>query len=307
MLSAQSVPIVRATLPAVGASLTTITDRFYQRLFAERPELLLNLFNRTNQVNGPQLEALAGAVAAFATLLVERPDERPDAILSRIANKHVSLGITADSYPLVGRHLLAAVAEVLGDAVTPEVAAAWDEVYWLMANALIAAEARLYAAAGVADGDVWRKMVVTERHEHPHAVSLVLSPADGGPTRPFKPGQYVSVRVELPDGAHQIRQYSLSTAPGRDTWRITVKRERSADADRPDARRSVPGRTRTECPVGRDAALPALRPVPAQPTSRTAPLRRTHTPSSPARRTSALPTTDRQRVCWVYYETVLEY
>ncbi|MGW2459475.1 globin domain-containing protein [Streptomyces sp. NPDC001761] len=235
MLSAQSVPVVRATLPAVGASLTTITDRFYQRLFEERPELLLNLFNRTNQVNGVQREALAGAVAAFATLLVERPDERPDAVLSRIANKHVSLGITADSYPLVGRHLLAAVAEVLGDAVTPEVAAAWDEVYWLMANALIAAEARLYAAAGVADGDVWRQMVVTERHEQsPDAVSLVLGPADGGPVRPFKPGQYVSVRVELPDGARQIRQYSLSTAPGRDTWRITVKRERSAEGTVPD-------------------------------------------------------------------------
>ncbi|MFH9090115.1 globin domain-containing protein [Streptomyces sp. NPDC017673] len=235
MLSAQSVPVVRATLPAAGASLTTITDRFYQRLFEEHPELLLNLFNRTNQVNASQREALAGAVAAFATLLVERPDERPDAILSRIAHKHVSLGITAESYPLVGRHLLAAVAEVLGDAVTPEVAAAWDEVYWLMANALIATEARLYAAAGVEDGDVWRQMVVTERHqESPDAVALVLRPADGGPARPFRPGQYVSVRVELPDGAHQIRQYSLSTAPGRDTWRITVKRERSADGTVPD-------------------------------------------------------------------------
>jgi len=26
-----------------------------------------------------------------------------------------------------------AIGEVLGDAVTPDVAAAWDEVYWLMA------------------------------------------------------------------------------------------------------------------------------------------------------------------------------
>ncbi|MFG3658567.1 globin domain-containing protein [Streptomyces sp. NPDC047706] len=235
MLSARSVPVIQTTLPAVGASLTSITERFYQRLFEERPELLRNLFNRTNQVNGSQREALAGAVAAFATLLVERPDERPDAILSRIAHKHVSLGITADMYPLVGRHLLAAVAEVLGGAVTPEVAAAWDEVYWLMANALIAAEARLYAAADVADGDVWRQMIVTSRiEESADAVSLVLSPTGGRPTRPFRPGQYVSVRVELPDGARQIRQYSLSTAPGRDTWRITVKRERAADGTVPD-------------------------------------------------------------------------
>ncbi|MEV7990979.1 globin domain-containing protein [Streptomyces sp. NPDC086077] len=235
MLSAQSEPIVRATLPVVGASLTSITARFYERLFEDHPELLRNLFNRTNQVTGSQREALAGSVAAFATMLVERPDERPDALLSRIAHKHVSLGITADQYTLVGRHLLGAVAEVLGEAVTTEVAAAWDEVYWLMANALIAIEARLYAQAGVENGDVWQRMKITERHqESDDAVSLVLRRTDGRPATPFRPGQYVSVRVALPDGAHQIRQYSLSTAPGQKTWRITVKRERDADGRVPD-------------------------------------------------------------------------
>jgi nitric oxide dioxygenase len=235
MLSAQSVPVVRATLPAVGASLNTITELFYQRMFTERPELLRHLFNRANQANGTQREALAGSVAAFATLLVERPDERPDAIVSRIAHKHVSLGITANQYTLVGRHLLAAIAEVLGDAVTPEVAAAWDEVYWLMANTLIATEARLYAQASVQDGDVWRRMEIAERHqESPDAVSLVLRRPDGRPATAFRPGQYISVRVELPDGTHQIRQYSLSTGPGHKTWRITVKREKSADRTAPD-------------------------------------------------------------------------
>lgn len=99
MLSAQSAPVVRTTLPVVGASLTTITEVFYRRLFEERPELLRHLFNRTNQATGAQREALVSSVAAFATLLVERPDERPDAVLSRIAHKHVSLGITADQYP----------------------------------------------------------------------------------------------------------------------------------------------------------------------------------------------------------------
>ncbi|UWE11088.1 globin domain-containing protein [Actinacidiphila bryophytorum] len=258
MLSAQSVPVVRATLPAVGASLGTITEVFYRRMFQERPELLRDLFNRTNQATGSQREALAGAVAAFATMLVEQPDERPDAVLSRIAHKHVSLGVTADSYPLVGRHLMAAVGEVLGDAVTPEVAAAWDEVYWLMANALIAAEARLYAYAGVADGDVWRPMEVTERRLEAHdAVSLVLRRTDGLPTRPFLPGQYVSVRVELPDGAHQIRQYSLSTAPDRKTWRITVKRETAGDGSVPDG--EVSSRLHDNAQVGDllDVSLPA--------------------------------------------------
>ncbi|MEV0186225.1 globin domain-containing protein [Streptomyces sp. NPDC050625] len=234
MLSAQSTPVVRATLPAVGANLGAITELFYRRLFEEHPALLHNLFNRANQANGVQSQALAGAFAAFATALVERPDERPDALLSRIAHKHASLGITPAQYTIVARHLLGAVKKVLGDAATPPVAAAWDEVYWLMANALIAMEARLYEQAAVAEGDVWLKLEIAERQQQSaHAVSFVLRRPDGLPLPLFRPGQYVSVRVQLPDGARQIRQYSLSTAPAEKSWRITVKRERSADGSLP--------------------------------------------------------------------------
>ncbi|WP_267246028.1 globin domain-containing protein [Streptomyces sp. PR69] len=119
------------------------------------------LFNRGNQASGAQRQALAGSIAAFAAHLAERPDDRPDAILARIAHKHASLGVTAEQYRTVHTPLSAAVAEVLGDAVTPEVAAARDEVYWLMADALISLEARLYARQGVRAGDVWRECADT--------------------------------------------------------------------------------------------------------------------------------------------------
>ncbi|MGW1010155.1 globin domain-containing protein [Streptomyces termitum] len=225
MLSEQAVPVVRATLPAVGGALDQITERFYGRLFAAHPELLRDLFNRGNQANGEQRKALAGSIATFAVALLEHPDTRPDALLSRIAHKHASLGVTADQYKIVHEHLFAAIVEVLGEAVTPEVAQAWDEVYWLMANALIAIESRLYQEAGVADGEVWRPVRISERRdETADTASFVLTDTDGAPLPAFRPGQYVSVRVALPDGAHQIRQYSLSSAPGRDSWRITVKR-----------------------------------------------------------------------------------
>ncbi|MFJ4341736.1 globin domain-containing protein [Streptomyces sp. NPDC088915] len=225
MLSEQAVPVVRATLPAVGGALDRITERFYGRLFAARPELLRDLFNRGNQANGEQRQALAGSIAAFAVALLEHPDRRPDAMLTRIAHKHASLGVTSEQYKVVHEHLFAAIVEVLGDAVTPEVARAWDEVYWLMANALVAVEARLYQEAGVPEGRVWRSMRIAERREETaDTVSFVLRPADGSPAAAFRPGQYVSVRVALPDGARQIRQYSLSSAPGRPQWRITVKR-----------------------------------------------------------------------------------
>ncbi|MFD6417143.1 globin domain-containing protein [Streptomyces sp. NPDC060194] len=225
MLSEQAVPVVRATLPAVGGAIGEITERFYARLFEAHPVLLRDVFNRGNQATGDQPKALAASVATFAVALLEHPDTRPDVMLARIANKHASLGVTAEQYKVVHEHLFAAIVEVLGDAVTPEVAQAWDEVYWLMANALIALEARLYAEAGVESGDVWRSVrVAARREETPDAVSLTLTAADGAPLPASRPGQYVSVRVQLPDGARQIRQYSLSSAPGRPEWRITVKR-----------------------------------------------------------------------------------
>jgi nitric oxide dioxygenase len=222
MLSEQSAATVRATLPAVGASLGEITERFYDGLFTAHPELLRDLFNRGNQAAGTQRQALAGSIAAFATHLLEHPDERPDVMLGRIAHKHASLGVTPEQYKVVHQHLFAAIAEVLGDAVTPEVAAAWDEVYWLMANALIAIERRLYEETG---GGEWREWQVVERvAETPDVVTFRLRPLDDRPVRAFRAGQYVSVRVGLPDGARQARQYSLTGAPDSAVRQISVKR-----------------------------------------------------------------------------------
>ncbi|MEV8325752.1 MULTISPECIES: globin domain-containing protein [unclassified Kitasatospora] len=227
MLSAKSAEVIEATLPVVGGAIGDITPLFYDRLFAAHPELLRDLFNRGNQANGTQRQALAGSIAAFAGALVAHPDQRPDAMLARIAHKHVSVGIDSSQYRIVHEHLFAAIVDVLGEAVTPEVAAAWDEVYWLMANALVAVEDRLRAeaAAGGDQADLWRPYTVVARYQETDTVTTFLvRPADGGPVPAARPGQYVSVRTELPDGARQIRQYSLSgTADG--ALRFTVKRE----------------------------------------------------------------------------------
>lgn len=254
MLSEQSAATVRATLPAVGASLAEITERFYAGMFAARPKLLRNLFNRGNQAAGTQRQALAGSIAAFATYLLDHPDERPDAMLARIAHKHASLGVTAEQYKVVHEHLFAAIVDVLGDAVTPEVAAAWDEVYWLMANALIAIEKRLYEERG---GGEWRDWEVVERVEETTDVATFrLRPADGGPVPDFRAGQYVSVRVQLPDGARQVRQYSLSAAPGSSIRQISVKRVHGGGApdgevsNRLHARVRVGDRLRLSAPYG---------------------------------------------------------
>ncbi|MFD7475249.1 globin domain-containing protein [Streptomyces sp. NPDC059837] len=225
MLSAESAALVRATLPAVAGALDEITTRFYATMFHDRPELLDGMFNRGNQAGGDQRRALAGAIAGFAGALLENPGTRPDQLLSRIAHKHAAVGVTDDQYTIVHKYLFSAIAEVLGDAVTPEVAAAWDEVYWLMAGALISREALLYQDAGVQPGGIWRPWTVVERRtETPDVVSFLLRPADGERIPRARAGQYVSVRVCMADGVHQLRQYSLSSDPGDGLRRITVKR-----------------------------------------------------------------------------------
>ncbi|MGI5155348.1 globin domain-containing protein [Microbispora sp. CA-102843] len=224
MLSPESAATVRATLPVIAGAIQGITARFYDTMFADNPELLRDLFNRGNQANGEQRVALAGSIAAFATALVEHPGQLPGAMLSRIANKHASLGVTEEQYAVVHKYLFGAIGDVLGDGVTPEVAQAWDEVYWLMAETLIGLERDLYREAGRG----WTRATVIERRdETANMVSFLLRP---DMPMSFRPGQYVSVQVTLPDGARQIRQYSLSNAPERGDWRITVKRVRGESA-----------------------------------------------------------------------------
>lgn len=202
---------VKATLPVIGANIGTIAEAFYAGMFRAHPELLANTFNRENQKTGAQQKALAASVATFATMLVT--PEGPDAVdlLSRIAHKHVSLGITPDQYEIVHHHLFAAIVEVLGDAVTPEVAEAWDEVYWLMANILIDAEKGLYATAGVTPGDVFRDAVLVARRDLSDRVTEFTFevPDAPGVFTATKPGQYTSLGVTMGDGARQLRQYSL--------------------------------------------------------------------------------------------------
>lgn len=232
MLSTKSAAVIKATLPVIGAAIGDITPVFYQRMFTAHPELERDLFNRGNQAQGDQQSALAGAIAMYATLLVAEDGRDPVEVLARIAHKHASLGITEDQYPIVHEHLFAAIVEVLGDAVTPDVASAWDEVYWHMAGALVSIEKRLYAEAGVADGDVWRTLVLRRRvQESPDTVSFVLGTPDHSSLPAALPGQYVSLQVTLPDGARQIRQYSLTRSLEASEWGISVKAVPASRAD----------------------------------------------------------------------------
>ncbi|GGJ72671.1 globin domain-containing protein [Glutamicibacter ardleyensis] len=209
MLSTQSRPVIEATLPIIGARISSITPNFYDRLFAAHPQLLDGIFSRSNQKNGTQQQALAGSIAVFATHLINSPETLPETMLARIAHKHTSLGVVEEQYPIVYEHLFAAIAEDLGDALTQEIADAWSEVYWLMAHALIKIEKGLYSQQ--ANDVVYSQWKLAERTEEANnSVTFSFEPADDIVASTAKAGQFVSVRMPMTDGLRQVRQYTLS-------------------------------------------------------------------------------------------------
>ena len=227
MLAQHTRDIVKATAPVLAEHGPNIVQRFYQRLFEAHPELK-NVFNMSHQQQGHQQQALARAVYAYAAN-VDHP-ETLAAMLETIANKHASLGVREDQYPIVGEHLLGALKDVLKDEASEAVLAAWAQAYAELAELLSGMERRLRAHAEAQPGgwSGWRTFVVREkRPESDIITSFVLEPADGRPVMDFAPGQYLSLALQVPAlGLQQIRQYSLSDMPNGRSYRISVKRER---------------------------------------------------------------------------------
>lgn len=226
MISAASRPYIDASVPVLRQHGPAITTTFYANMFKAHPELR-KLFNMGNQASGVQQQSLASALFAYAANIDNAAALGP--VVSRIVHKHVSVGLTADKYPIVGFHLLGAIKSTLGDAAVEPLMKAWEEAYGSLAKVFIDAEARMYADAGIEPGHL-RPMRVTEVvRESENVLSIRFVPQDGGPLPPFKAGQYVSVEAIFDDGFRQLRQYSLSDAQGLDSMRISVKREEGND------------------------------------------------------------------------------
>ncbi|WP_434633662.1 NO-inducible flavohemoprotein [Chromobacterium sp. CV08] len=230
MLSEQTQSLVKATVPVLQQHGVALTSHFYRRMFEHNPELK-NVFNQGHQHSGQQQQALAMAVLAYAQHIDDPSPLLP--VLIRVAHKHVSLGIRAEHYPIVGKHLLASIREVLGEAAGDDLIEAWAEAYGLLADTLIGIENDMYRDTTNADGgwSGWRPFRVAKKEaESEEIASFYLEPSDGGALPSFQPGQYVSVKRFVSEwGLSQPRQYSLSDAPNGEYLRISVKREDAAD------------------------------------------------------------------------------
>ncbi|MFW2035457.1 NO-inducible flavohemoprotein [Acinetobacter junii] len=225
-MTPQQIELVKATVPVLRENGVALTGYFYNRMLGNNPALK-ETFNMGHQRSGAQAQALAGAVLAYAENIEDPSVLLP--VVELIAHKHVSLNIQAPDYSIVGENLLHSISEVLNISMEDPLIAAWAAAYGQLADLFISTEKAIYDQHQQTKGSWlgWRNFKIAKKVvESDEITSFYLAPVDGGDLPNYEAGQYISVRVFVPElNLRQPRQYTLSTSPQADYLRISVKRE----------------------------------------------------------------------------------
>lgn len=143
MLDQKTIDIIKSTVPVLKTHGVEITTTFYKNMFEKNPEVKL-LFNMDKQASGEQPKALAMSILAAAQNIDNLSAIMP--VVNKIAEKHCNSNVKPEHYPIVGKHLLDAIKEVLGDAATDEVIDAWGKTYGVLAEVFIGVEKNIYSS-----------------------------------------------------------------------------------------------------------------------------------------------------------------
>ena len=153
MLNQKTIEIVKSTVPVLKEHGLEITKTFYKTMFTNNPEVK-EMFNMDKQESGEQPKALA------MTILAQNIDNLEILLpaVKKIGSIHVNSNVKAEHYPIVGKNLLLAIKEVLGDVATEEVLNAWAEAYEVIAKVFIDVEKDIYIDKICRDNQIHQRM-----------------------------------------------------------------------------------------------------------------------------------------------------
>lgn len=143
MLDQKTMDIIKSTVPVLKSHGLEITKTFYKNMFEQNPEVK-QLFNMDKQESGEQPKALAMAILSVAQNIDNLEAIKP--VVDRIGVIHCNSKVQSEHYPIVGKHLLGAIKEVLGDDATEDVIDAWAKTYGVIAEIFINNEKEIYVS-----------------------------------------------------------------------------------------------------------------------------------------------------------------
>jgi hemoglobin-like flavoprotein len=130
IMTNEQIKLVQDSFRQVAPIAETAAQLFYARLFELDPDLEL-LFKGNLSDQGRKLMQMLG----LAVNSLDRMEQLLPAVQS-LGTRHVSYGVRDKDYDTVGQALLWTLQKGLGEAFTPDVEAAWSEVYATLASAM---------------------------------------------------------------------------------------------------------------------------------------------------------------------------
>ena len=131
-MTPDQVKLVQQSFAKVAPISETAAVLFYDRLFEIAPQVKAMFPSDMAEQRKKLMAMLAAVVNGLADLESILP------AASALATRHVAYGAKAEHYPVVGSALLWTLEKGLGEAWTPELAAAWTAAYGTLSGFMIA-------------------------------------------------------------------------------------------------------------------------------------------------------------------------
>jgi len=130
-MNAAQIKLVQDSFAKVAPISAQAAVLFYDRLFEVAPGVKAMFPADMTEQRKKLMATLAVVVGGLSNLEAVLP------AASALAKRHVSYGARPEHYPVVGGALLWTLEKGLGDAWTPEVAAAWTAAYGTLSGYMI--------------------------------------------------------------------------------------------------------------------------------------------------------------------------
>jgi len=126
----EQIKLVQDSFRQVAPIAETAAQLFYARLFELDPDLEALFKGNLSEQGRKLMQMLALAVSSLDRMEQLLP------LVRSLGTRHVNYGVRDKDYDTVGQALLWTLGKGLGDAFTPDVEAAWSNVYGTLASAM---------------------------------------------------------------------------------------------------------------------------------------------------------------------------